>query len=363
MIFVPIGHLKPGMILARDVYIDSNFVPFISSCQQLTVSAIEKLISNRISGVYINTRAFNDANSVELIDDESKKEVIDGLKTIFLNAVKEKSLSVSSANQALEIALDIVLQIITTDEQFFNIIDMKRYSEYIYTHALYVAVLSTLIGINIGLDNAELVELSTASLMEDIGNLFISEEILNKKTELLPSEREIIKTHTLLSVKRLRPCCAVSSKIISGVVSHHEHYDGTGYPNNLVGNDIPLFGRILALADVYDALTSDRPFRPAYSPNEAIEYMMSQSGSHFDEELLKIFLHCVTAFPVGTIVELSNGNVCIVIKNTPSYPLRPIIRSINSSDENDNINLALDSTYNNITIKKCLSDDVVLPNL
>ncbi|MEG1621616.1 MAG: HD-GYP domain-containing protein [Oscillospiraceae bacterium] len=240
---------------------------------------------------------------------------------------------------------------------------MKRYSEYIYTHALYVAVLSTLIGINLGLDNAELVELSTASLMQDIGNLFISEEILNKKSQLLPYEMDIIKTHTLLSVKRLRPCCAVSSKIISGVVSHHEHYDGTGYPNNLVGNDIPLFGRILALADVYDALTSDRPFRPAYSPNEAIEYMMTQSGSQFDEELLKVFLHCVTAFPVGTIVQLSNDDVCVVIKNTSSFPLRPIIRSINSSDEKDNINLAQDRSYSNVTIKKSLSDDVVLPNL
>ncbi len=168
---------------------------------------------------------------------------------------------------------------------------------------------------------------------------------------MTPEEYDIVKKHPLTAVEQLKKKGYVSQSVLSGIESHHEKYDGTGYPYGLKGDQIPLYGKILAIADVYDALTSTRSYRRACFPNEAIEYVMGCADVHFDYEILKAFLKNIAAYPVGTFVSLSDGNIAVVVKNLQQNALRPIIRIIYpDGTTSKNINLSYDLNYANITI-------------
>ena len=129
--------------------------------------------------------------------------------------------------------------------------------------------------------------------------------------------------------------------------THHERYDGTGYPKGLKGEKIPLYGKILAVADVYDALTSNRPYRRANFPSEAIEYMMACADTHFDINVLSSFLKIVSVYPTGTIVTLSDGRRAIVVENHHENILRPTVRPL---DGGSDINLLEDMDSMSVTI-------------
>lgn len=114
-------------------------------------------------------------------------------------------------------------------------------------------------------------------------------------------------------------------------MQHHEKFNGTGYPRKLRGTDIHEFGRILAVPDVYDALTSNRVYRPAMLPNEAVEYLFTQSGSHFDPEFVKLFLNHINIYPNGTPVQLSNGLEGVVAKANPHNLQRPVVLALSEN--------------------------------
>jgi putative two-component system response regulator len=161
------------------------------------------------------------------------------------------------------------------------------------THLVRIADYSTEIGREMRLSLKDINYLKYASVMHDIGKLVVPDSILKKASGLTPEEREIIKKHSALGAdifKGSRSALLKVAKLIC--LTHHERYDGTGYPNGLKGKDIPLFGRIVALADVFDALTSERPYKAAYGFNEAVEMIKEQSGKHFDPDVVRVFLRC-----------------------------------------------------------------------
>ena len=134
-------------------------------------------------------------------------------------------------------------------------------------------------------------------------------------------------------------------------MSHHEKWDGTGYPNKLSKTNIPLFGRIITVADVYDALTSTRPYRKPSEPTEAIEYIMGGVGTYFDEDIVNLFLRRIAPYPAGIKILLSNGKPAQVIKNNPDQPLRPVI---SLSGTGELLDLYNDPTTYNVVIKETL---------
>ena len=350
MIYVPTKYLTDKMELARDIYIDSSYIPFLSANQRLTNNYIKKIDEMRLPGVYIKSKFAGDIEVEEIIDPELKRKLIKDIKAIFDSSSVEKSFTIANSKQVYGMACNIVNNILSKDEVVFNVIEIKNHSDYLITHSMYLAVLSAIIGINMGFNSNELTDLTTAALLQDLGMVSLPKELLEKETPLTDSEIEKIKQHPVTTSRKLRPCCSLNSQIISAVASHHERFDGTGYPYGLCGEEIPLYGRILAMADVYDALTTPKPYRRAYTPSEAIEYMMGQAGKQFDGELLEIFLKCVTPYSIGTIVKLSNGQYGIVVKNTSYFPLRPVIRILIDGDRVEEVDLATDEKYMSITI-------------
>lgn len=159
------------------------------------------------------------------------------------------------------------------------------------THLVRIADYGTEIARGLGLSKEEIYILRYASPMHDIGKLVIPDAILKKKSGLTPEEREVVVKHTVLGAEIFT---GAHSKLLTAArtiaLTHHERYDGTGYPHGLRGGQIPLFGRIIALADVFDALTSKRPYKDAYDFDEAIRMIKDQAGKQFDPSLVKIFL-------------------------------------------------------------------------
>jgi len=139
---------------------------------------------------------------------------------------------------------------------------------------------------------------------------------------------EIMMLHSFKGYEYLKNRFNIPSSSKKGVLEHHEKHDGSGYPAGKRGKDISLFGKIIAISDVYDALTSDRPYRKAVTPSDAIEYVMGGSDSQFDREVVKSFIQKIAPYPIGTTVLLSDGSVGIVLENHSDCCLRPKVKII-----------------------------------
>jgi HD-GYP domain-containing protein (c-di-GMP phosphodiesterase class II) len=177
--------------------------------------------------------------------------------------------------------------------------------------------------------------------------------VLNKPSVLTEEEFAHMRQHSILGYNYARDSFLLSSSCHPGIRDHHEKFDGTGYPDGRSGNEISLFGRIISVADVYDALTSERPYRSAMSASEAMEYIMGHSGTDFDPDVVNAFLRCVAPYPVGSTVQLSNGCTAIVVENFANFGLRPRVRVIAQNGEPVEpyeINLSTDFNYLNVII-------------
>jgi len=174
-----------------------------------------------------------------------------------------------------DMASVLVNSMLNNDEVMINLSSLKDYDNYTYTHSLSVALLCITIGIKMGMRESSLIDLACCGLLHDIGKMAVPLSILNKPGVLTEEEFSIIKQHPTIAYEHLEGTQALSSAVLRGIESHHEKYDGSGYPKGLKARYIPLYGRVLAVADVYDALTSDRPYREARFAHEAIEYMPS----------------------------------------------------------------------------------------
>ncbi len=189
-----------------------------------------------------------------------------------------------------------------------------------------MGILALTLGIGYGLNRNDLYDLTLGCMLHDTGKIFIPMDILNKSKKLNGNEFDIIKGHCEKGFRYLRDNTDLSPRVRIIALQHQERFDGSGYPQGLKGSEINKLAQISAVADVYDALTSDRPYRSALSPHEAIEYIMASGGTHFDTNMVKTFLKKIIPFPVGTVVELSNGFIGTVEKINENMILRPTLK-------------------------------------
>lgn len=191
----------------------------------------------------------------------------------------------------------------------------------LFFHSVNVAILSLLMGMELGLGTDDLQNLGLAAILHDIGKMFVNSEILHKPTSLAPDEYKEVKQHVKLGYNFLKATFEIPAQVYVAVLQHHERYDGKGYPNELGGDNIHLFGRIIAVTDVYDALTANRPYRKPIPASKALDYIVSGNGTLFDRRLTNIFVRKVAHYPVGTYVRLNSGHSGIVFKNYCDAPI------------------------------------------
>ncbi len=195
-----------------------------------------------------------------------------------------------------------------------------------YQHPPRVATLAMLMGRRQGLDRSKLVRLGLAAALMNVGYLYLPAELPKKGTALTAAEEQTFRKHPLISYQLLATNPVVAPETLDAILKHHERWDGTGFPYGLKGEAIPLFARVIAVADAYYELVSKKKGRGAYQPAEAIEFIMAYSGEHFDPTIVETFSRQVPLYPTGVTVKLSTGEVGIVSNANVGHIGRPVVR-------------------------------------
>ena len=193
-------------------------------------------------------------------------------------------------------------------------------------NALNVAAISALIGKRLQLLPHRVTTLSMGALLHDVGMLRIRRDIVAKKGGLTSDERRVVQTHPVLSYRIITKELGFDDEVGSIALQHHERWDGGGYPRKLMGNGITVESRIVAIADAFVAMISNKPHRSSMIGYNAVRNLLRDNGTQFDPQALKVFVQVVGIYPIGSVVVLSSGAVCRVTENDPSSPLKPVVK-------------------------------------
>ncbi len=358
MVFVRSEELIAGMALARDIHFydpSTQSAMVLKTGQMLSDMHITQLCSAKLDGAYIDT-VRSEVRVVSSINQQIRREAISNIHNLADNFIdSSKGVQKSDVEAISNTTQELINSLSSHKDILVNIADIKMYDDYTYHHSLSVAIMAIAIGMELGFNEQMLNELGLAGLLHDIGKVAIPIEIITKPGRLSKEEFDIVKMHPVHAATHLHERQLVNENIFRGIVGHHEKLDGSGYPNHLKGDEIHPYARILAVADVYDALTSNRPYRIPNPPNEAIEMIMGGSGTHFDERVVRAFLRKVAPFPTGSKVKLSNGQTAIVMKNYPDQPLRPLVAVVGGGGEE--YDLSWDMSCLNIVITELIDDN------
>lgn len=218
--------------------------------------------------------------------------------------------------KSVQLVQNMVDLIMNDDNVLLDLSTIRDYDDYTFTHSINVSILALCLGHRIGLDKVMLSRLGLSALFHDLGKIDVPREILNKPGKLTTEEFGIIQQHSIYSVRRilrLRASYDRKASIMLAPFEHHLRYDLTGYPKTPRKKPVSLFGRIITIADVYDAVTAPRVYRDSYlSPDKALGLMLKDSGTMFDPILLKVFINMLGIYPIGTILVFANDQIGIV---------------------------------------------------
>nr|WP_255555355.1 HD-GYP domain-containing protein [Enterovibrio paralichthyis] len=259
----------------------------------------------------------------ELVD-KSKKQLSKLLNDIYEN----KPVDIEPVK---EVSADIVDNIFERRDAVLWISGIREKSAYLLEHSMNVAFHLVNFGRFLDLDRVTLEELAIGGLVHDIGKILVRDEVLNKPGKLTDDEFIHMKEHQTLSVPVLDSIVDLPKISRDVSVMHHEKLDGNGYPNGLKGDELTLIGRMSCIVDIYDALTAERVYKPALSPSEAFKIMIGLTPFHLDADLLKKFIRCIGFYPIGSVVELSNGRVGLVCQENPDDLMTPTVKLFYSS--------------------------------
>ena len=335
--FISTRLLKEGMKIDQAV-MDSTGRSLIEKGAYLDDFHIDYLQGKGIGGVYIQegepdpdelesqipqyTREVIEKNRVEdrakvKLTESVRKRVGEGIQFLYNNTDSE-NFSEATNN----VANELMNTIFDNDAVAIDIGMLKVSDEYTFKHSVDVATMAMIIGRQYGLSQKEIHDLGISGLLHDVGKSKIPNEVLNKAGRLTDEEFALMKQHTLLGFEILKKRNEFSDSIMRGVLQHHEKINGKGYPLGNSADKIHLYAKIISVADIYDALVTERPYKSAFAKGDAIEMIMAMT-EELDFNAMKSFLATVILYPVDSIVHLSNGENAKVIENNPENCLRP----------------------------------------
>jgi len=282
---------------------------------QETVQVKEPVISKKAKET-IEKNMTSDRSKVQLTE-SVKKRVQEGIQYLYNNTESE-----NFTGAANSIANDLMKAIMENDAIAVDIDTLKVSDEYTFKHSVDVATMAMIIAKKHGLSDKQIYEVGISGLLHDVGKSKIPNEVLNKPGKLTDEEFKIMKQHALYGYRILQEKNDISEPVRMGVLQHHEKINGKGYPLGAGANQICLYARILSVADIYDALVTERPYKKGFSKRDAVEIIMSMTDE-LDIAAMKSFLGSIILYPVNSTVQLSNGEMAKVVENNPDYILRP----------------------------------------
>ncbi len=325
---IPTSYIKGDVTLAENLYNKEGAI-LIRNGAIINERLIKKINEVGIFTIYITDAFSPDIDIDRIVDINMRIRGVNLVKEIYEQVKMGKS--ISSDFSRLEALFDDVYdEILGAKERQINYIDIKSVDNYTYGHALNVAILSTLLGIECGVRMPQLKSLFMGAVLFDIGMMLIPQDTYQRTEGLTEAQSDMLKRHVQVGYDYLRKISSADAFMKNISLTHHERWDGKGYPNQLRGSNIHLFSRIVGICDVYDAMTSDRVYKSAVPPNEAIEFLMGSAGNQFDLEITEKFCKKINPYPEGSLVKLNTGEIAVVRKVVKDLPLRPLISIINN---------------------------------
>lgn len=348
--------IKKGSVLGQTIYNEKG-TPLIRQGVKLTEAMINRLQALNIGYVYVDDRLTEGIVIESTIPNDLRFEAIQEVKSLFTKIsttnLQDRSYVLAEEKDRLtSVIKDIVEEINHKDKALLMLADMFVADTYTFQHSLNVALYSIALGKKLNFNQRQLGELGLGAILHDIGKVFIDDEILQKPGSLTDEEFKIMQSHTELGFNFLREHTELPSVVAHCAYQHHERLDGSGYPRQLEGDDIHLYAQIIGIADVFDAVTSDRVYREALLPHQGLEILYADAVYKFDPKLVELFKQSIVVYPNGITVELSDGRIGIVAEQNNNLCDRPIIRIIEEDGmrvDPYTINLA---DYNDLLIKK-----------
>jgi HD-GYP domain-containing protein (c-di-GMP phosphodiesterase class II) len=355
LIEVPVSNLQPGMFVAE---LDRPWLDTPFALQGFVVRDKEDLlyIAKYVDYVFVDVE-YSGAQS--FLPRSASASTENPLTATVENRLKIKAefqqarISFESAEKSLDRVFDSISKGRQTDikivkdsiqpllnDVFRNqdavaaLVRLKETSEYRYNHGISMAVWAAILGRHIGMDREKLEKLVVGCALCDLGMTKLPKELIEQSGSLTDEQCLAISEHPLIGAKMVSNTSEADHEILAIIESHHERHDGSGYPRGLEGSNIPMLAKIAGLVDAYDAMITPRPHAAARSSYEAIQELIDSKGQHFQNALVEQFVQAIGLFPTGSLVELNNGEVAIVVKQNVMRRLKPEIVIVLDCDKN-----------------------------
>jgi putative nucleotidyltransferase with HDIG domain len=342
---IDISDVEPGMVL-EDVFNSEGVLLISNQAVVQSLEQIEILKKRGVSAVYINIRDGIDVPIEKLQKQDLLKREEDYYNELSrakevhqctLEAAKNTLHAIRMGRQffskEIEMAAEkVVASILRNPDALLSLSQIKGYDEYTYVHSVNVGVLLTSVANAMQYNKSNLLEIGIGGLLHDIGKMRIPEHILNKAGKYTDDEYSVMKRHPQLGVDILRSSRTISDLSRLIVIEHHERFNGKGYPRGITGGQISEVGVMAAVADVYDAMTTDRVYRPAWTPQKALAMIFKECDVDFPRRIVEFFTRHIGIYPVGSFVRLGTGELGIVVRVDKGKILAPDVMVIYSPD-------------------------------
>ena len=303
---------RPGMEIAKPIFTDLGTI-LIGVGVSLTDRMIVGLMGRNIPHLYIKDKATDDLEIIDDVPMELRIEATTAIHETFSqlqsgNNKRLKAINQSNVNKLQKVFKDLIQELRVNKNAMSLLTSVLIHDNYIFSHSVNVTIYSLAMAVKLGYNEKQLNEIALGGVLHDIGKSNIPLDVLNKKQKLSEEEFTLIKKHAEYGFEILRRMPSISLLSAHCAYQHHEKLDGSGYPRGLKGEEIHPYAKIMAVADVFDALTSKRAYRNAMLPHEAMEILFTGANTHFESEIIQTFRQSVATYPIGVTVKLNWGN-------------------------------------------------------
>ncbi|MDC5707694.1 HD-GYP domain-containing protein [Vibrio europaeus] len=377
---IPIGTLTVGMFVTAIE--DSKRVNLANAGRVPSEQAVKQLVKNGVKFAWVDKElsvkgsVFKPVKVVEEVEPEKEASTPVKRKKVSRFSQQKKAQKIIKeakglANRILtqtfegkpihvseldDLADDMIESVLLDSDALHCVSALRNKDEYLLEHSVNVATLLVTFGKHLGLPKETLKQLAIGGIIHDVGKIKVDDKVLHKPARLTPEEFEHMKLHQVYAKEIITTVTGLSDVSRDVCLMHHEKLDGNGYPAGLKGDEIPLHGRMSCIVDIYDALTADRCYKQGMSPAEAFKILLSLTPNHLDKELVYKFINCIGVFPVGALVELSDGRVGIVWTSNSHEPLKPEIKCFYSRKYRRFVDVSfVDMKTTKLTIKKAIA--------